>query len=189
MKMLIGIVGTKGSGKGAFVSLLKEKLPDHHIEALRFSDILHDTLMLWGDVSSTRENLQKLAVMMNQMGNGTLSRAMRTRVLKSPADIVVLDGVRWESDLAMLRSFPNNMLVYIYANPRIRFERLLVRNEKIGEGAMSWEQFTREENALNETSIPEIGKQADVTIINNGSFSELSTAVDTFVRTFKTALA
>jgi dephospho-CoA kinase len=188
MKMLIGIVGAKGSGKGSFVSLLKEKLPDHHIEALRFSDILHDTLVLWGGVSSTRENLQKLAVMMNQMGNGTLSRAMRARVLKSLADIVVLDGVRWESDLAMLRSFPKNMLVYVYTSPRIRFERLKARNEKVGEDTMSWEQFDREENALNEASIPEIGKGADVTVINNGTFSELSTAVDAFVRTYKTAL-
>src|SRR4051812_31081631 len=112
MKLVIGIVGEKGSGKETFATFLKEIIPDKVIFHARSSDILAETLQIW-DLVSTRHNLQQLAIVLDQgFGKGTLTHAVAKRIKDSNADIVVFDGVRWFSDAEMIRSFPENILVY-----------------------------------------------------------------------------
>ncbi len=179
MKILLGLVGEKGSGKGTFAALLRQRLTDASLEVFRFSDILFETLNMW-HIPTTRENLQKLAVIMESFGSGTLSRAIKERVAKSTADIVVLDGIRWESDEAVLRNYPNNHLMYIRADASIRFSRLVARKEKSGEGETTWKQFLKEEHASNEITIPQIGLRADTAVIHNGDMKNLDLQVEKF---------
>lgn len=177
--LLIGLVGEKGSGKETFGNLLMEIVKDKKIIRIRFSDILNYTLKLW-DLDSTRENLQNLAIAMDgAYGAGTLSQAIAKQIKDSSADIVILDGIRWKSDVDLLKSFPKNILVYITADLDIRYHRLKLRREKKDE-AKSYEQFMREEKAQNELQIPQIGFGADVKIENNGSLEELKTQVQEF---------
>lgn len=183
MKIIIGLVGEKGSGKETFGNFLKELLPKKFIDRIHFSDILIETLDLW-DVSKTRGNLQILAQHMEKFGPGILSRAIKKRVENSKAKIVIIDGIRWESDLKMLRSFPKNLLVYITADLKIRYQRTKIRHEKAFEDAASFEQFFEEEKAKNEILIPKIGKSADRKIINNGSLEEFKINVRDFVKNF-----
>ena len=90
--------------------------------------------------------MQTLAIVMRQAyGENVLSNAVFHRVKNNPADIVILDGIRWENDRSLLRSFTNNYLVYVTATPKIRYRRLIKRNQKYGEGETSFDQFTQEE--------------------------------------------
>lgn len=172
--MVIGLVGEKGSGKETFTKFLAE-LFSKKISHVRFSDLLKETLALW-NIPDSRENLQKLAVAMNQgFGEGTLSAAIYKRLKSTKTELVVLDGVRWESDVKLLKKFANNKLIYITADLKTRFERLKIRGEKTGENETSFEQFVLEENAANELLIPKIGSLADFKIENNGSFQDLKT--------------
>jgi dephospho-CoA kinase len=173
MKICIGLVGEPGSGKGSFVEIMASLIPHlscfsssvvgHH----RSSDILVETLDAWS-LPATRENLQKLAIAFDgSFGKGTLSNAVKQRILADSNEIVVFDGIRWLTDVDMLRHLPNNILVYVTAPAEVRFERMKARKEKSDEGGMSFDQFLREGKADTEIYIPIIGEHADHVVHNN----------------------
>ena len=180
--IVIGLVGEKGSGKGTFTKLLKDCLPRAKIVYVCFSDALGDTLKIWG-IEPTRENYQKLSVAMkNTFGEGSLTRATHRRISGLEADAVVLDGIRWRADVELLRSLPNNILVYVTADARVRYERTKNRKEKAGEDQTTFEQFMAEEQAETEKLIPKIGAQAELTIDNNGSPEQLREQIQKIIR-------
>jgi uridine kinase len=178
--IVIGLVGEKGSGKGTFAAHISEIQPEKRIISLRFSDLLRETLDLW-HIPSTRMNLQKIVVIMEEtFGTGLLSNAIYERISKLDADIVIVDGVRWKTDVSLIRRFKNNFLVYVTASPQIRYRRTVARAEKDGESDASFEQFEREEQAKNELLIPKIGADADYTIKNEGTVEEFRVAIKSF---------
>lgn len=198
MKLVLGIIGEKGSGKGLFVEILKNicnsdhtGLGDAHfsdrifskksIASIKSSDVLAETLTLWG-LPLTRSNLQQLAIIMNgKYGPTTLSDAVKNRINNSDAEIVIYDGIRWPADVEMIRSFPNNLLLYITSPVETRYERTLARNEKAGEGTATFEQFIAEEQVATETQVVEISKQADQRIENIGTKEEFEEKVRGFL--------
>jgi len=176
--LLIGLVGEKGSGKDTFAKYLQE-ISERKIVHIRFSDLLKQTLKLW-DLEITRANLQKLAQVLEDFGSGTVAHGLEKQIQETEAEIIILDGIRWKPDVELLKKFPDHKLVYITASPKLRFERLKNRGEKIGESEMSYEQFLEEEKAPNELLIPEIGSEADVKIENNGSIEEFDKDIRKF---------
>lgn len=176
--LLIGLVGEKGSGKDTFAHYLQE-ISQKKIAHIRFSDLLKQTLKLW-DLPLTRANLQKLAQVLEDFGEGTVAHGLEKQIKEADAEIIILDGIRWKPDVELLKKFPNHKLVYITANPKLRFERLKSRGEKDGESEMTYEQFLEEEKAPNELLIPEIGSEADLKIENNGSIEEFKGQVEKF---------
>lgn len=176
MPFVIGLVGEKGSGKGTFAAFFEDAAEERRVVSHRFSSLLAKTLDDWS-IQRTRANLQTLAVVMDQgFGVGTLSNAVFNVVSKADADIVVLDGVRWDTDMGLIRRFPKNLLIYITANTRLRYERTLSRGEKADEASVSFEQFLEEEQAANELGIPRIGALSDDIIKNEGTIEDLREA-------------
>lgn len=173
MKAIIGLIGENGSGKETFTNILEGLIPDASIDRIRTGDILRDILDLLF-LPKTRANLQLLAkILRDEISPDSLARAAFHRIQKSTADIVILDGMRWPPEVEILREMPNNILVYITADPKIRFERLRNRKEKTGEGDMSYEQFLHEEQAPAEQLIKTLAKGADITVENSGNLEDL----------------
>ena len=85
--------------------------------------------------------------------------------------------MRWQSDVDLIRSITPNKLVYITASVEHRYERIKTRKEKVGEDQASFEQFLKEEQIETELEIKNIGKGADITIINDGSIEDLRKAM------------
>ncbi len=169
MSLIIGIVGENGGGKDSLAEAIRSCRPDLSIDVFKSSDILRDTLRMWG-IEPTREHLQALPVAMeNTYGKGVLSRAVSKLMHASAAQVVIYNGVRWATDVEMIRSFDHHLLVYVTAESELRFQRLRARNEKPGEEGMSYEQFLQEEQAATEREIPKIGATADVRLENNGT--------------------
>ncbi|MBI4142374.1 hypothetical protein HY480_00690 [Candidatus Uhrbacteria bacterium] len=178
--LVIGLVGEKGGGKGTFVDFFRADVAPMTVANIRFSDILRETLALW-DIPTTRTNLQDLAsIMVQRYGTDALAHAMEERIRRTATDVVVLDGIRWEADVALLKRFPNRRLIYITADTPVRFERLRARGENIGDAHAPFTQFLSEERAVTEIAIPRIGAQADLQITNNGSLAEYRSAISTF---------
>ncbi len=172
-KFIIGLIGEKGSGKETVGNLVMDLLPKKKVVRVRFSDILAETLTLW-NLPLNRSNLQYMAIIMNQQfGAGTLTEAVRNRLTSIKADVIILDGLRWETDIDLLRSFAHNIFIYITANEQTRYERIKARKEKIGESSVSFEKFREEELMKNEILIPSFGKTADVTIHNDADMNKL----------------
>lgn len=161
MPLCIGFVGENGAGKSTALRMIREALPQFSAKELRFSATLSATLKIWG-IEENRANLQLLAqVMDNAYGKGSLSRALCAQARGMNEDLLFLDGVRWPTDEVAVRSFPSNLIIYVTAPQDVRFKRLTGRKEKAGEGSMSWEQFLKEDAALNEQFTKDIGSRAD----------------------------
>jgi dephospho-CoA kinase len=174
MKLVIGIVGAPLAGKETCANLLEKLLIEDGYSVSRhvFSEILRETLDLWG-IPRGRDSEQRLAIVMNAEAgfkDGALSRAMKHRIMNEDVDVTILDGVRWLGDETMLRGLNNegvkSILVYIQAEPKVRYARLLARN-RAGEGATPWEKFLEQEQARTERDIPDIGSRAEIVLDNN----------------------
>ena len=184
MKYIIGVVGENGAGKDTFTTFFKAAAAPLVIAKHRFSDVLYETLNLWG-IDTTRANLQDLAIVMDgKFGDGSVTRAAKSKIQKENADIIVLEGIRWKTDTAMIKGFDGSYIVYVTAKPKIRYERLKKRGDKVGEKETSFEQFEREEKAATELEIPQIGASADFKIVNNGTLDDFRKSVEKFAGEF-----
>lgn len=174
---IIGLVGEKGSGKGTFAKLLQKIAPKDSLSYLCFSDILVETLNLWL-LPLTRANYQNLAnTMEKSFGSGTLARTTKNRIKKLQGNIIV-DGIRRWPEEKLIRSFPNNLIIYITADPKIRYRNLKSKSDKTNETKISFEKFMKEETDDAEILIPEIGQTADLKIVNNGTLEEYKKDVE-----------
>ncbi len=171
MKDVIGIVGENGAGKDTVAKFLMQKFARQRASHIHFSDPLFAELA-WRKVVPTRGALQSLAREWKEEEPVRLSRKVGEKAiyaLASGAEKVILNGLRWETDLDMLRKFPFHFLIYVTAEKEIRFERLRARKEKAGEDEMTWEQFMETETAENEIHIPKIAAHAHSKLLNNYS--------------------
>lgn len=176
-----GLVGEKGSGKQTFVNYFKSLYPNLKIRQVRFSDILVETLILW-DISLTRENLQKLAIIMNDsFGTAALANAAKFSLEGDFPDVVILDGIRREAEHKLLKNMENSTLIYITADQNLRYQRLKERSEKVGEIGLSHEQFLKEEASKAESEIGKISKKAKLKIENNGTLEEFKERIKQLV--------
>ena len=181
-KLVIGLIGEKGAGKQTFNDSLQKILKNNKIQVVKSGEMPLEALNFW-DLPNTRANLQNLAIIMDQTyGEGTVSRAVKTKIANSEANIIIFDGIRWQTDIDVVRQFSRNILIYITAKAKLRYQRLKERQEKADEKTLTWEQFLKEERAKTETFIPIISKQADIMLDNNGSIEDLGTQIEKVVK-------
>ena len=179
----IALVAESGAGKGLFVETMKKLLPGRRIVSVRFSDVLCDILDMLGKERS-RDNIDVLVTALRAAFNdeGILNDAMRKRLADMQADIVILDGLRKEKEVEVVRE-RRGILVYIAADQRVRYERRRQVAEKPDELNMNWEQFATQANAAPQVAIRHIGQTlADVMIENNGSVEEFEAAIQEFIK-------
>lgn len=180
-KIVIGLIGEKGSGKGTVADYIIEKYGAVHYGT---SNILRQTLEdIY--VPVTRDNLTKLALVLKEgYGPSIIIDSLIRDMEKNEADIIIADGIRMHGDVEPFRKkYKNNFfLVYVYADLKLRYERTKKRKEKEGEDKATLQKFLEEEGRLTEVSIHEIGKQADFTINNGKSKKELIEQVERMMK-------
>ncbi|MCK9361234.1 AAA family ATPase [Patescibacteria group bacterium] len=173
-KLIIGLVGQAGCGKGTATDLLRKEYGAGYI---RFSGILGEILEQLS-IEKTRENFIKLSeALRNMYGQDVLSFAVEKAALSAPEDIVVVDGIRRPDDIVALEPLPQFKLISIDVAAEQRFERMKKRGEKATEANMTWEQFLEEEKAPTEITIPAVMDRAWRTIKNEGSKEEFEEEV------------
>lgn len=176
-RIVIGLIGEKGGGKGTVSDYLIEKYGAVHYGT---SKILRRTLEDL-HLPVTRDNLVKLALVLKEgYGPSVIIDSLITDMEKNGSNIIIADGIRMHGDVDPFRKKygENFYLVYVTADIRIRYERTKARKEKDGEDKTTFEQFLEEEAKLTEISIHEIGKQADFTLNNNGDPENLSKQIE-----------
>jgi dephospho-CoA kinase len=183
-KIVIGLIGEKGSGKGTASDHLIEKYGAIHYGT---SKILRRTLEDI-HVPITRENLAKLALVLKEgYGPSIIIDSLIQDMEKNGSDIIIADGIRMHGDVEPFRKKygRNFFLVYVTADLKLRYERTKLRKQNDGEGEATFEQFLEEEGKLTEVSIHEIGRQADFKLNNNGTADELKKQVDEMMEKIK----
>lgn len=178
-KVIIGLVGQAGCGKGTMADLLQQTYGAGYF---RFSAILSSILERLA-LEKTRERFTALSETLRKtFGEDVLSYAIANDALNAPQEIVVIDGIRRVEDIVGLEPLPLFKLVAIDADPKLRYERMKARGEKASEKNFTWEQFLAEEQLPTELTIPFVMKRASKTLLNNGTREELETTVHSFMQ-------
>ncbi|MCG2695655.1 AAA family ATPase [Candidatus Parcubacteria bacterium] len=171
-KIVIGLIGEKGSGKGTVAKYLIEKYGAIHYGT---SKILRRTIEDL-HLPVTRNNLVKLALVLKEgFWPSVVIDALISDMEKNGSDIIIADGIRMHGDVKPFKKKygKNFYLIYVKADIKTRYERVKKRKEKSGEDKLSFVEFLAEEARLTEVSIHEIGSTADFTIDNNKDQKEL----------------
>lgn len=173
-KLIIGLVGQAGCGKGTAADLLRG---EYKAEYVRFSGILGEILEKLA-IEKTRENFTNISEHLRQaFGEDILSYAVEKQALDSTSDIVVIDGIRRPEDIVALEPLPYFKLISISVPAELRYERMKKRGEKATESNMTWEEFQKEENYPTEVTIPLVMQRAWKTLDNSGSREEFEAKV------------
>lgn len=173
-KIIIGLVGLPGCGKGTVADILKNA---YGADYSRFSAILLDILKRLS-LATDREHFTALSESLRKtFGEDVMSYAVERDAATSTKDIVVIDGIRRPEDIVALEPLPIFKLVAVDADAKLRYERMKKRGEKATESAMTWEQFQAEEQLPTEITIPGVMKRAWKTLKNDGTPEELVASV------------
>ena len=162
-KIIIGLTGPMASGKDVVRKYFEEK---YGAKGCKFSTILRDVLdRLY--LEKSRENLVALSTSLREVfGQDLLAKVIAHDSLANDAEIVVINGVRRNSDIVHLRNLPNFFLISINATPEVRFQRMVSRNENAGDATKTFEKFMAEHQFETEIQIPEVMSSAKFAIDN-----------------------
>lgn len=181
-KVIIGLIGEKGAGKGTVSDYLISKYSAVHYGT---SKILRRTLEDL-HVPVTRDNLVKLALVLKEgYGPSIIINSLIRDMENNGSNIIIADGIRMHGDVEpFIKKYGKNFfLVYVTADLKLRFERTKARKEKEGEDKTTFEEFMEEEGKLTEVSIHEIGKQAHFKLNNDGTSEKLRHQIDEMIGT------
>jgi dephospho-CoA kinase len=179
MKIVLGITGEIASGKGTAASYFEKK---YGASTYRFSTILRDVAnRLY--LEHSRHNLQTLSTILRQnFGEDLLAKVMLHDVKNDPAEIVVVEGIRREADIAFLKSLPEFKLLYIEADIKTRYQRLILRRENKDDARKTFLEFKKDHERETEIYITSLKKLASHVIDNNGSMEKLYEQLNEIVR-------
>lgn len=173
-RLIIGLVGQSGCGKGTVTDLLRA---EYGAGYFRFSALLGDILDQLA-IEKSRDRLIDLSnTLREKFGEDVLSYAIERDALNAPQKVVIIDGIRRVEDIVALEPLPLFKLIAIDVDPKLRFERMKKRGEKVGEENMTWETFIAQGNTPTEVTVPFVMKRAWRTLPNNGTREELITSV------------
>lgn len=178
MKKIIGLVGHIACGKGTISEYLEK---NYKASTYRFSTILRDVLNRL-HIELTRENLQDISTLLRQrFGEDLLAKVMANDVKNDNTEIIVVDGIRRMADIKYLSELDNFILVSIEAEPKIRYERLVKRNENTGDSTKTFQEFLRDQEKEADAEIPEVMKNAKAITNNDSDFEELYKQIDNLI--------
>ena len=181
-KIIIGLTGQIACGKGAIKKYLMEK---YGASDYRFSTILRDILIRL-QIEVNRENMQNLSTLLRQnFGEDTLAKAMAHDVENDPHDFIVIDGIRRMADITSLKDVSGFHLIKVTANEKLRFLRVVFRNENVGDDKKSFADFLDDQNQEAEAEVPIVMENATYEINNEGTFEELEANIDELVKKIK----
>lgn len=168
-KIILGLVGDLAAGKSTISKHLKDK---YGVNSYLYSQMLRDILKRVY-IEDSRENMQKLSTLLREnFDQQIMGKVIAKDVQNDQNEIVIADGIRRPSDIVQLQELPGFNLIYITADPKIRWQRTIGRASNPGDKEKTLEQFLKDEEAEADRTIKELGKQAKYTLINNGDKEE-----------------
>ncbi len=178
-QIIIGLVGQISSGKGAIAEYAQKK---YNAASYRFSTILRDALDKL-HIEKSRKNISIFSkIIRKNFGEDVLARAIAEDVKKDKHRVVVVDGIRRLVDIKYLKKLPDFKLIKIVVDPKIRYERLIKRNENAGDNKKTFKQFLADQQREAEAQVPAVMKKADLAIDNNGTWKEFYAQIEMMMK-------
>lgn len=172
--MLIGLTGTKASGKGEFAEFLKQK----GFCYISLSDMVREEAVKRGSPNYTITDLQKIGnELREKFGNGILAKRALDKIKEAKNKNFVIDGIRNLGEFEELRKRKDFVLIAVDAPPKIRFERLLKRGRfsdpKTYGDFLKMEKRDRRSEGNSGQQVDKCMKKADIKIYNDSDLENL----------------
>jgi len=179
MSIWIGLTGKNGSGKGEAAKYFQSK----GFAYFSLSDVLREEAKA-RNIAATRDSLFALGNELRaKHGSGILAKKVLAKIDRSKN--FVIDSIRHPDEVAVFKPFNHFTFVEVYADPRIRFERMLKRARE--NDPTTFEAFCELENreAKNATStsqrLDETIDLADFRVSSNHDLPELCAEIDSLL--------
>lgn len=172
------ICGPIWAGKGTLSKYLADIL---YAEVFRLSSIptkLLDSV----DALSTRENLAKMSASLRYIfWEDIFIRAVERYIDTYTGMSIIFDGPRRVDMIQAIQKLTDATIIYIDAPPEIRYTRVSIRDDKIDERGVTYEQFQDRDTEKNERELPFIRDIADSIIENTGTLEEVQKKLLTII--------
>jgi dephospho-CoA kinase len=178
-EIIIGLVGETGSGKDTFCDYIKKTVKEP-VFYFRFSDPLSEVLKIFFEEVKKEDQQWLVGHLRKRFGENILGEAIKKKIKNIERGIIILNGVRMPQEVKMIKEM-NGKIVYITADPKLRWERVNKRGEK-KDDSVSYEKFLEIEKAKSEVLIPKIGEKVDFKIKNNGSIEDFFQEIDKIIK-------
>ena len=177
-KLILGFVGPIASGKEAAKKYLEKK---YNTSGHRFSTMLRDILnRIYTPIN--RQNMQDLSLdLRNRFGSDILARVIAEDVKNDTHDVIIVDGIRRMDDIVNLKNVEGFYLIGIEAKEEIRYERMKLRNENVGDNQKTFADFITDGKGEAELEIPTVMNNARFTINNDGTFEDLYKQIEEII--------
>ena len=176
-KIIIGLVGEAGSGKDTVANHFQQK---YGAKLFRFASPIKNTLSIYFDKLSRKDQRWLYNALKERFGEDILCRAMRKLLNNETGTLLVVNGLRMPCDYDFIKAYPNSYVLYVTADQKLRWERVVSRGEKTDDD-ISFEKFQELDQQETEVHIPEIGQKADKTIVNDQDKDFLLKEADKFL--------
>ncbi|MBT96757.1 MAG: AAA family ATPase [Candidatus Pacearchaeota archaeon] len=180
--MIIGLTGTKGSGKGEISKNLKER----GFIYSSLSDRVREEAKGIGLTDYITKDLQDIGdKLRRKYGNSVLAKITMKNLSLEERDHVI-DGIRNTGEIEYLRELGDFILIAIDSKKILRFNRIIRRNRS--SDIRTWEDFLeidKRDLGFDKSKGQEVKKcinEADYKINNNGNLSELYYKINKLLR-------
>lgn len=181
-KIILGLAGEIASGKGTASLYLQENFK---AGTYRFSTALRDVAKRM-HLEESRQNLQKISTLFREnFDKNILSRVIAEDVKKDNKQLVVIDGVRRMADIEYLKRLEGFFLVYIEAEMKKRYQRLILRGENSDDLSKTFEQFQEDQQREAELQIKDLKSKADFVLDNNQTKKDFYLQIDKLIKSLK----
>lgn len=173
MKIVVGLVGQMGSGKGEFSKFLREKGFTHY----SLSDRVREEAKR-RNLEPKRETLQDIGdALRKEFGNDILARKTEEIIAQSDNRLIVIDSIRNPGEVKYLKKKLGVYILGITAYPSVRLKRYLASANYDPKTSEAFFKASRRDSGEEEENYgQQVGaclKMTDSIIENNGSLEEL----------------
>jgi dephospho-CoA kinase len=167
-KVVVGVAGMPGSGKGAF----RRTLQKMGYPVVIMGDEVREEVKR-RNLKPTPENLGKVMIQLRETeGPAAVAKRCIPKLKKATEGIVGVDGIRSLHEVKEFKKhFPNFILIAIYASPKTRYQRLFQRRRS--DDPKSWESFMQRDLRELGVGMGAVIAAADHMIVNEGTPAQL----------------
>jgi len=173
---VMGISGLPGSGK----SLVSDMACEKGAIIVSMGDIIREEAKKRGEsTKDTAKNLRK------EHGEYIVSELTIKKIKKleeeSVDNTIIVEGIRSHHEVEMFKeNFDNFIILSIFANPKLRFERLLNRMRE--DDSTDYKEFQRRDQMELDFGIGNVISLSDKLIINESDLESYEQKIDEFLK-------
>lgn len=187
-KIVFGVAGPIGSGKGVIVDWFKDK----GFVTISLSDEVRIELTKRG-IPITRATLQEVGNELREtLGDAVLAERAWEKINQSQNKKIVIESIRHPQEAKFLKETGNFYLIHVNADQKVRFERY--RKRKRSGDEVTWEQFLEEDteeakghHGEHGQLVEETAKLADYTVDNSGTLTQTYNQLEPILKEIQNA--